>query len=95
MAWQRSSRSSLSQLSAAMSFTAFSQPTRQGVHCPQLSSSKKRSMLSAASFALSLSDSTTTAAEPMNDPCGWSVSKSSGTSSSDAGRSPEEGPPGW
>ncbi len=78
-----------------MSCTAFAQPTRHGVHWPQLSCAKKRSMLSAASLMLSLSESTTTAAEPMKLPWGCSVSKSSGTSSSEAGRIPEDGPPGW
>ena len=57
---------------------AFSQPTRQGVHCPQLSSSKKRIRLSAAPLRSSLSESTTTAAEPMKQPCASSVPKSSG-----------------
>ena len=95
MAWLTSSRRPVSQASACISLTAFSQPTRQGVHCPQDSLSKKRSMLSAASRALSRSESTTTAAEPMKEPCGCSVSKSSGTSESDAGRRPEDGPPGW
>jgi hypothetical protein len=36
-----------------MSCTALAQPTRQGVHCPQLSCAKKRSMLSAADRTLS------------------------------------------
>jgi hypothetical protein len=37
---------------------------------------------------------TTTAAEPMKQPCGSSVPKSSGMSSIDAGRMPPEAPPG-
>ena len=36
----------------------------------------------------------TTAAEPMKQPCGCSVSKSSGMSPFDAGRMPPEAPPG-
>ena len=49
----------------AISPTAFSVPTRQGVHCPHDSSAKKRIRLSAASRARSRCDSTMTAAEPM------------------------------
>ena len=92
---QSSPRSSRSQRSASISCTALAQPTRQGVHWPQLSSSKKRSMLSAAARALSRSERITTAAEPMKVPSGCSVSKSSGTSPSEAGSSPDDGPPGW
>ena len=47
------------------------------------------------SRAESWSDSTTTAAEPMKEPCGWSMSKSSGMSSIVAGNRPADGPPGW
>ena len=58
------------------------------------SCAKKRIRLRAASMARSWSDSTITAAEPMKQPCGCRVSKSSGTSASDAGRMPPEAPPG-
>src|SRR5262245_3189687 len=58
---QRSSTSSGFQCPPAISFTAFSVPLRQGVHWPQLSSSKKRIRLSATAFMSSLSDRMTTA----------------------------------
>ena len=60
--------------------TAFSVPTRQGVHWPQLSSSKNRIRFSATACMSSWSERTTTAAEPMKQPCGSSVPKSSGMS---------------
>src|SRR5262249_5760591 len=47
-----------------ISFTAFSVPTRQGVHWPHDSSSKKRIRFSATAFMSSLSERTTTACEP-------------------------------
>ena len=53
-------------------------PLRHGVHWPHDSCSKKRIVLRAAPIALSWSESTTTAAEPMKQPYGCSVSKSSG-----------------
>ena len=49
---------------------------------------------SAASRAVSCCDSTITAAEPMKQPCGCSVSKSSGMSAIEAGRMPPDAPPG-
>ena len=89
---------SLSRVSShsrrSMIMTAFSVPMRQGVHWPQLSSSKKRMRLSATSRMSSLSERTTTAAEPMKQPCGSSVPKSRGMLSIDAGRMPPEAPPG-
>ena len=94
MATESSASRFSSQPRAAISLTAFSVPTRQGVHWPQLSSSKKRIRLSAASLMSSWSDRITTAAEPMKLPCGSSVPKSSGMSPSDAGRMPLDGPPG-
>ena len=51
-------------------------------------------MLRAAATRVSWSDSTMTAAEPMKQPYGCSVSKSSGMSPIDAGRMPPEAPPG-
>jgi hypothetical protein len=77
-----------------MSFAALPVPTRHGVHWPQLSCSKNRIMLSAASRALSAFDSTMTAADPMKQPCGCSVSKSSGMFAMFAGRMPPDAPPG-
>ena len=53
---------------AAISASAFAVPTRHGVHCPHDSSLKNRMRLRAASAALSLSESTTTAAEPIRQP---------------------------
>jgi hypothetical protein len=77
-----------------MMLTAFSQPTRQGVHWPQDSCAKNLSEFNAACLALSWSDNTTTAAEPIKQPYSCSVSKSSGMSPSEAGRIPPEAPPG-
>jgi len=94
IACDSSFKSGTSQRSCAISPTAFSVPTRHGVHCPQDSSAKKRIRLSAASRALSRSERMMTAAEPMKHPNGCSVSKSSGMLSIDAGRMPPEAPPG-
>src|SRR6185295_109545 len=94
IACESSASSAVSHFGFESSPTAFSVPTRQGVHCPQDSSAKKRIRLSAASRARSCCDRTITAAEPMKQPCGCKVSKSSGTSASDAGRMPPEAPPG-
>ena len=54
--------------SFAISVFVLAVPTRQGVHWPQDSCSKKRIMLRAAALAVSWSDSTITAAEPMKHP---------------------------
>ncbi len=62
----------------SISLTAFSVPTRQGVHWPQLSSSKNFIRLSATAFMSSLSDRITTAWEPTKQPYFSSVPKSSG-----------------
>src|SRR4029077_1607708 len=63
IASDNSPRSSRSHALRVIKATAFCVPARQGVHWPQLSSSKKRIRLSAASFTSSLSERTTTAAE--------------------------------
>src|SRR5262249_47425522 len=84
----------LSQGPVAISLTAFSVPARQGVHCPQLSSSKKRIRLSATAFISSLSDRITTACDPTKQPYFSKVPKSSGSSAIEAGRIPPEAPPG-
>src|SRR5207302_608721 len=89
-----SSRRSRSQLPPSISFAAFCVPTRQGVHCPQLSSSKKRIRFRAAPFTSSWSERMMMAAEPMKQPYFSSVPKSSGMSSIAAGRIPPEAPPG-
>src|SRR5271169_6569869 len=94
MACDSSSSSVRSQFLRSIKATAFCVPTLQGVHWPQLSSSKKRMRLSAAPFTSSLSDSTTMAAEPMKQPYFSSVPKSSGMSLMVAGRMPPEAPPG-
>src|ERR1700730_12227951 len=83
-----------SQAGRSMILTAFSVPTRHGVHWPQLSSSKNLRRLSATSRMLSLSESTTTAWLPTKQPYCSSVPKSSGMSAIDAGRIPPEAPPG-
>src|SRR5689334_7800875 len=62
----------------AISLAAFSVPTRQGVHWPQLSSSKNRIRFNAAAFMSSLSDRITTACEPTKQPYFSRVPKSSG-----------------
>ena len=70
---------------------------RRGTACTGRSDScsKKRIRLRAASRArVVLATARSTAAEPMKQPCGCSVSKSSGMSASDAGRMPPEAPPG-
>ena len=92
--WLSSSSSSRSQTGFCISSAAFWVPTRQGVHWPQLSSSKKRIRLSAAPFTLSCSDMMMIAAEPMKQPYFSSVPKSSGMSPIDAGRMPPDAPPG-
>ena len=75
--------------------SALAVPTRHGVHCPHDSSLKKRIRLRAAPLgAVGRHDSTTTAAEPMKQPCGCSVSKSSGMSFIVARKMPPEAPPG-
>src|SRR5205814_2404839 len=89
-----SSRRGPSHLGSASSRTTFSVPTRQGVHWPQLSSSKNFSRFRVTALMSSLSDNTITAAEPMKQPCGSSVPKSSARSPMDAGRMPPEQPPG-
>ena len=64
----RSASSGRSQRSLAISSDALAVPLRHGVHWPHDSCSKKRIVLRAAPTALSWSDSTTTAAEPMKQP---------------------------
>src|SRR5713101_1529600 len=94
MASERSPSSASSHGPFAISFTAFSVPTRHGVHWPQLSSSKKRIRLSATAFISSWSERTTTACDPTKQPYCSSVPKSSGRSAIAAGRIPPEAPPG-
>src|SRR6266849_4346780 len=69
-------------------------PRPQGVHWPQLSSSKKRIRLSATAFISSLSERITTACDPTKQPYFSRVPKSSGRSAIAAGRIPPEAPPG-
>src|SRR6185369_17185024 len=83
-----SASSETSQRGCSISSSDLAVPARQGVHCPHDSSRKNRIRLRAAATALSLSDSTMMAAEPMKQPYGWSVSKSSGMSLRPAGRMP-------
>ena len=78
----------------SISLAAFSLPTRQGVHWPQLSSSKNFIRLSATAFMSSFSDRITTACDPTKQPYFSSVPKSSGSSAIDAGRMPPDAPPG-
>src|SRR6201986_1512042 len=78
IAWLNWSSNSRFQTGRSISTAAFWVPTRQGVHCPQLSSSKKRIRFSAANFTLSACDRITIAAEPMKQPYFSSVPKSSG-----------------
>src|SRR5262249_3881412 len=61
MACANSPSSGWSHTSLLISLTAFSQPTRHGVHWPQDSSSKKRRRFTATSRMLSWSDRITTA----------------------------------
>src|SRR5665213_1397047 len=94
IAWLNWSSNSRFQTGRSISSAAFWVPTRQGVHWPQLSSSKNRIKLSAAPFTLSCSDRMITPAEPMKQPYFSRVPKSSGISSIDAGRMPPDAPPG-
>src|SRR5437868_14586661 len=94
MACESSASSGWSHFAAPISSSALAVPTRHGVHCPQDSSLKNFIRLRAAAAALSLLERTTTAAEPMKQPCGCRVSKSSGRSAFAAGRMPPEAPPG-
>ena len=94
MTWASSSSRGSSHSVSLISLTAFSVPTRQGVHWPQLSSSKKRMRLRATSFMSSRSDRITTACEPIRQPYSSSLPKSSGRSLMAAGRMPPEAPPG-
>src|SRR5262245_36859183 len=89
-----SSRSFTSQGPLAISLAAFSVPTRQGVHWPQLSSSKNFIRFNAAALISSLSDRITTACDPTKQPYFSRVPKSSGISAIEAGRMPPDGPPG-
>src|SRR5579883_2865503 len=61
---ESSSSRAASQGPLAMSTAAFSVPTRQGVHWPQLSSSKNFIKLRATAFMSSWSDRITTACDP-------------------------------
>src|SRR5262245_3516653 len=94
IACDSSSSSGLSQCRSRMRSTAFWVPTRHGVHCPHDSSAKNLITFLAAAAAVSLSDSTTIAAEPMKQPYGLSVWKSRGTFANVAGRMPPDAPPG-
>src|SRR3569833_1138922 len=53
IAWLNSSSNARFQTGFCINNAAFWVPTRHGVHCPQLSSSKKRIRFSAAPFTLS------------------------------------------
>jgi len=78
----------------ALSFTAFSQPTRQGVHWTAAFILEKAQLFNAAPFALSRSDSTTTEGGPMNDPMRLpNVIKVRVGCIHRAGSSPDDGPP--
>src|SRR5690606_14579108 len=94
MTRERSPSSSRSQRSASISAAASAVPLWQGPHLPHDSCAKKRMRLRAAREARSWSERTTSAAEPMEQPCGSSVPKSSGRSAMLAGRIPPDAPPG-
>ena len=64
----RSASSGRSHFGWSISAEALAVPLRHGVHWPQDSWAKKRIMLRAAPTAVSWSDSTITAAEPMKQP---------------------------
>src|ERR1700759_300844 len=81
IAWLNSSSKARFQIGRSIRMAAFSVPTRHGVHCPQLSSSKKRIRFSAAAFTLSACERITIAAEPMKQPDFSQVPKSRGLSS--------------
>src|SRR5262249_58901844 len=94
IAVESSSRSFTSHGPLAINLAAFSVPTRQGVHWPQLSSSKNFIRFNAAALMSSLSERITTACEPTKQPYFSRVPKSSGISAIEDGRMPPEGPPG-
>src|ERR1700756_2735482 len=75
IAWLNSSSNWLFQTGRSINSAAFSVPTRQGVHWPQLSSSKKRIRFSAAPLTLSCCERITIAAEPMKQSYFSSVPK--------------------
>src|SRR5207248_2664178 len=86
IAWDNSLSRGASHCFCSINWSALIVPTRQGVHWPHDSSAKNFMRLRAALEALSLSESTTIAAEPMKQPYSVNVSKSRGTSALDAGR---------
>src|SRR5215211_6567810 len=92
--WESSDNRLMSHLGSAMSLTAFSQPTRQGVHWPQDSSAKNLRRFTATARMSSLSERITIACEPTKQPYCSSWPKSSGRSAMLAGRTPPEAPPG-
>src|SRR5262249_29263914 len=94
MAAESSSKSLTFQGPLAINLAAFSVPARQGVHWPQLSSSKNFIRFNAAALMSSLSERITTACEPTKQPYFSRVPKSSGISAIEDGRMPPEGPPG-
>src|SRR5579863_9272364 len=88
MACDSSCRRGAFQRGCCINCRALAVPTRQGVHCPHDSSEKNFMTFDAAPRAVSRLDRTTTAADPMKQPYGFSVSKSSGIFAMDAGRMP-------
>src|SRR3972149_2356768 len=90
---ESSSSKSLFHCGACIRVSALAVPTRHGVHWPHDSSEKNFIRLRAAALALSRSDRMITAAEPMKQSCGCSVSKSSGMSPLAAGNMPPDARP--
>src|SRR2546427_11282828 len=80
-------------LLSPISASALAVPTRQGVHLPHDSSWKNFIRLEAAASAESRCDRITTAAEPVKQPLGCSVSKSRGPQPLVAGLAPAAAPP--
>ena len=68
MTIERSWSSSRFHVASASRTDALAVPLRHGVHCPHDSYSKKRIRLRAAPAAVSWSERTMTAAEPMKQP---------------------------
>src|SRR6056300_1523507 len=83
-----------SQALSFINLAAWWVPSRHGEHWPQLSSTKNSMAFVAASRALSCWLSTTTAADPIKQPCSCRVSKSSGISANREGNIPPDAPPG-
>ena len=93
MARDSSSSNTSSHRSRSIGLTAFSQPTRHGVHWPQLVLEEAQQVQRHGSHVVAIGQDDHTW-EPTKQPCCSSLPKSSGMSLIAAGRMPPEAPPG-